>query len=102
MKTRKDLLEKKCTHLEYYQQFFNQGFIARVVDRIGVDRIMKSNDPNFNDIPLAYWDQISPPLGTFEKMREAGDYLTLSGKVCISKQAAKLFKMNELEKIVNL
>jgi hypothetical protein len=95
MFTRKNYLEKNCTYSEYYNQFINEDFINKVVITIGRQKIMESTDENLNDIKLAYWDQISPPLGTMEKMKELGDYLTLSGKVCIAKEAAKNFKLNQ-------
>jgi hypothetical protein len=95
MFTRQNYLEKICTHSQYYNQFINYGFITRVVQTIGRQKIMESTDEYLNDIPLIFWDQINPPLGTMEKMKGLGDYLTLAGKVCIAKEAAKNFKLNQ-------
>jgi len=97
MKTRKDLLEKKCTHSQYYSQFLTYAYIKNVVKFIGKEKILESTCENFNDIPLELWDKLGAPWGTFEKMREAGDYLTKSGIICISKEAARNYKFNQFE-----
>lgn len=87
--TREQLINKECTYSEYYRQFVTEGHLNKVASYIGRDRIVASTCPNFSDIPLKEWDQISAPLGTNEEMQKVGDYLTLSGMVCISKQAAR-------------
>jgi hypothetical protein len=96
MYTRTDYLNKKCTHDEYYGQFVTDGFISTVCNIIGKKKILESTDPHLNDIPLTKWDAIVHnrmlPLGTGEKMKEAGDYLTPSGGVCIAKCAARRIK----------
>lgn len=50
-----------------------------------------STDKHMNDIPLRKWDslRIYPRDGA---MKECGDYLTLAGKVCIAKAAARMIK----------
>lgn len=92
MKTRKDYLEKRATHSEYYGQFVTPGVLATVKQYIGEKEIKQSKDKHFNDIPLAKWDAFSQH-SSFKllggKMREAGDYLTLSGIVCVAKEAAR-------------
>jgi len=102
MFTRKQHLSKECTHREYYAQFVNEGLPEVVARIIGADRILNSTDPkHFNDIKLIYWDMCqSIPMGTGQKMKEHGDYLTMAGKNCILKEAAKQFyetsnKLNE-------
>jgi len=92
MKTRKQHLKGECTHREYYAQFVTKDVIQYVVDHIGKDRILSSKDPvRFNDIPLIHWDMRRPAFGFAEKMKAAGDSLTLAGKNCILKEAAKQF-----------
>jgi len=89
--TRKEYMEGKISHEEYYGQFTNKEFSKRVARIIGEEKLRTSTDPHFNDIPLKKWDVISVPLGTAEKMKECGDYLTQAGIVCIAKLAARQF-----------
>ncbi|CAL9976950.1 hypothetical protein VPHK449_0021 [Vibrio phage K449] len=93
-----DINTKKCTFAEYHAQFITEGYINSVVERIGADRIIASNDPFLNDIPLKEWDRIGAPVGTTEAMAEIGDYLTLSIQVSLAKQAAQTFKRQQLNK----
>jgi len=89
MKTRKQYLDSGCTHSEYWSQFVTEGHKTTVINRIGLDRLINSKDKHLNDIPLKEWDRITAPFGTTDKMKEAGDYLTLSGTVCIAKETAR-------------
>jgi hypothetical protein len=80
-------------HRTYYGQFVTAGVKQRVLQSIGLDAILQSKDPHFNDIPLAKWDVAAFALGgAGAKMKEAGDYLTKAGAVCIVKEAAKQLK----------
>jgi len=88
MKTRQEYLEGKVSHREYHAQFVNETIKQNVLNHIGLDKLMKSKDEHLNDIPLAIWDAI-PVYNVSPLMKEAGDYLTLAGKVCICKEAAK-------------
>ena len=93
MFTRTQYLNKECNHREYYSQFVNNAIIGIVDHSIGHDRIVNSTGSHLNDIPLALWDRLAKysvctfPV-TANKMRECGDYMTLSGGVCILKEAA--------------
>ncbi|CAM0091292.1 hypothetical protein SIPHO059v1_p0087 [Vibrio phage 264E42.1] len=87
--TREQFINKECTGSEYYRQFVTEGYLNKVASYIGRDRIVASTCPNFSDIPLKEWDSVSAPLGTNEAMHRLGDYLTLSGMVCIAKEAAR-------------
>lgn len=88
MFTRKQYLDKECTHDQYYAQFVTPEVIHLVLVCIGEARIMGSKCPHFNDIPLWEWDRIAPRLSVGERLRECGDYPTMAGKVCILKAAA--------------
>lgn len=92
MHTRQDYLNKKCSHEEYYRQFVTQGIKNAVLQTIGIERLLASKDPNLNDIPLHMWDNLMSSVQReftiTTKMKEAGDLLTLSGVVCITKTAA--------------
>jgi len=88
--TRQEYLAQNCTHREYYAQFVNSAITDRVINAFGAERICNSEDPHFNDIPLARWDVLLIPVPAWinKKMRELGDYPTLAGCVCILKEAA--------------
>lgn len=96
MFTRKNYLEKKCTHSQYYNQFLNENLENYIADYIGKEAILKSNFENFSDIELTKFE-VCHTAGVNQKMRELGDYLTLSGVVCINKQACKNWKNRQLK-----
>lgn len=79
-------------HRRYYRQFVTHETVAYVVSSIGADRLVASTDRYFNDIPLTEWDymQFGLPYDR-DKLREAGDFITLSGIVCIAKEAARIY-----------
>lgn len=90
MYTRKDCLDQKCSHREYYAQFVTDEERARVARHFGKAKLLASTDPHLNDIPLRHWDALSPgPKAVSEKLLAAGDYSTLAGWVCIYKEAAR-------------
>jgi hypothetical protein len=86
---RKDYMNGKISHREYQAQFVNDNVKRMVIDAIGIERLKKSKDEHFNDIPLHIWDNIGLPYGISEKLKEAGDYYTLAGQVCILKEAGR-------------
>lgn len=92
MITRKEYLDHKYSHREYYAQFVTLDIIRKVKRMIGMTAINNSIDPSFNDIHLRKWDAIAVSSGTNEKMRAVGDYLAPAGKVCILKEAARQIK----------
>lgn len=94
MKTRKDYMDNKVSHEDYYGQFVTDGVKSIVANRIGIDRIKKSKDRSFNDIPLKEWDDIILSSSIADKVREAGDIYSLSTQVCILKAAARLIKIS--------
>ncbi len=95
MKTRKQYMNGEISHHEYYAQFVNDTIKQNVLDHVALDRLMKSTDEHLNDIPLRVWDSI-PMFDVSEKLKEAGDYLTLAGSVCIAKEAARqIIKSNK-------
>lgn len=96
MKTRQQYLDGKCTHSEYYGQFVTKGLKEDVKRWIGEDKILKSENEHFNDIPLHIWDSFMQVLRHYSlsaKLKEVGDAgLTLAGCVCIAKEAARQIK----------
>lgn len=94
--TRTQYMSGECTHHEYYIQFATPALRQEVARHIGVERIKASTDPYMNDIPLADWD--STPVVSYyhaTRMKQAGDYLTKAGAVCIAKAIAREIK-NEI------
>lgn len=92
MFSREQYLKGECTHANYYAQFVTGSAFQIVLNTIGRDRILKSADKHFNDIPLHLWDRLSFPV---KGLKEAGDYLTLAGKVCIAKEIARQYKESQ-------
>ena len=89
MFTRKDFLNGKVTFRGYYSQFANDNVKLMVKDRIGLKKLKQSKDKHFNDIPLRIWDNIGLPCGIGNLLKQAGDYYTLAGQVCILKEGAR-------------
>jgi len=83
--------EAHAAHRRYYGQFVNQRTIDYVVRAIGSDALLASTDPHFNDIPLDKWDRLVIFLPLAASLRDAGDYMTLGGGVCIAKEAARQY-----------
>lgn len=94
--TRTQYMSGECTHHEYYIQFATPALRQEVARHIGVERIKASTDPCMNDIPLADWDRL-PVVYYYngQRLKQAGDYLTKAGAVCIAKAIAREIK-NEI------
>jgi len=91
--TRKQYLNKECSHDDYYSQFVNDGIIRTVLMSIGADRIENSSCEHFNNIPLKEWAIVfynGFPQPAAKMLREAGDFPTLAGAVCLAKTAARM------------
>lgn len=95
--TRRDYLaasREQGSYHRYYSQFVTEHTVRVVVDVIGGERILASTDPHFNDIPLINWD-VLPAVYDKDKLKLAGDYITLAGKVSIMKTAARMWRDGE-------
>ena len=79
----------QAAHRRYFGQFVTDGTKARVLQSIGIDRLMSSTDPHLNDIPLPLWDRLTPTLPGSAGFAKAGDYYTLANGVCLAKEAAR-------------
>lgn len=86
-----EYMDKKYTHDEYYGQFVTKGLISCVTKFIGEDRIKKSTDEYFNDIPLKEWDNLHRHMLDYcqLKLKQVGGFAALCDTVCIAKRAAK-------------
>ncbi len=78
-----------AAHRRYYGQFVTDGTKYRVLQSIGLDRLMQPTDPHLNDIPLTLWDRLTPKLPGSGEFSKAGDYYTLANGVCLAKEAAR-------------
>ena len=89
MNTRRDYMEHRITHREYYGQMVNDSVLQLVDSTIGRDRIARSKDENLNDIPLHRWDQLFPSIQRCVPALPEGEVWSLSVGVCIAKEAAR-------------
>lgn len=89
MYTRKQYLNKECTHREYWGQFVNSHTKNLVRTHIGFSKIMQSDDPHFNDIPLEKWDAIT--LGHYSRaiLRKVDGCVSIANQVCTLKESAR-------------
>lgn len=87
--TRKQHLDNECTHDQYYGQFVTESTIQTVLRYFNKERLVNAykEDKYLNNIPLKMWDN-TPLYAATYKMKYCGDYLTMSGHVCILKRAA--------------
>jgi len=85
-------------HHEYYIQFATDRTRRLVAQSIGRDRILASQDPHFNDIPLNLWDGLEARvkdtidrklLGEAEACAPGSFVWSLSTAVCIAKAVAR-------------
>lgn len=110
MYTRKDYLDGKISHREYYAQFVNEDVKARVSGVIGLTALLKSTNEHLNDIPMKKWDLLAgwvwgllgkqgaivqPETSTgllpvdYKLLKEAGEGASNATMVCIYKEAGK-------------
>ncbi len=89
--TRQKYLNGECTHAEYYGQFVSTDTTDLISDIFSKEKLLATykEDKNFNGIPLVVWDGIAVRLWVSQKLTRAGDTSTLSGRVCIAKEAAR-------------
>lgn len=91
----------ECGHKAYYEQFATPAVQSLVAESIGMERIMRSNDDYFNDIPLTKWDQLDVMIGRLVGgMLGASNASTAGGQrsyslcdtVSVAKAAARILK----------
>ena len=88
MFTRKQYMDRECSHRQYYAQLVTPSTLAAVRSTFGAERLLASTDEHLNDIPRERWDALAlrPIFGDFRKL---GDFPTLAGQVCALKEAAQ-------------
>ena len=75
----------------YYGQFVDDGVKQQVMQVIGKNKILKSTDDYFNDIPMRRWHKVFNgvlPRHIVERLRIAGDGPCVWTSVCVAKVAA--------------
>ena len=87
MFTRQDYMNHECSYRKYYGQFVNTRLKEIVQGAMGLKVLLDSPDDNFNNISLDRWDKL-PYIQLTNTMKNCGEDLTLSSKVCIYKEAA--------------
>ena len=105
--TRTQYMNKECTHDEYYSQFVTELTLSFVRNRIGIPKLLESNDVHLNDIGIKHsnggagswiWDH-SPINGAL--LRElggvsAGCMPSPATYTCIGKAAARMLIAQEV------
>lgn len=88
--SRKDYMEGRCTHREYYGSLVEELGI-RFTKEKDIERFRRSIDLHFNDIPLRWWDALASrrPAGSTAAFKARGDFVTTAGLVCLYKEAAR-------------
>ena len=92
--TRIQRLNNACTHEQYFNQFVTPEVLSTVANRFSKASLIKAieADHHLNNIPLSKWDSVAfiirPHVSHL--LKDAGDFYTLAGGVCIAKAAARI------------
>lgn len=90
--TRKQYMNKECSHSTYYAQFVTESTRREVLNRFGLDKLVQAAAENssFNtrSTPLDDWDMVNSHHHR-ENFKAAESFFALSDKVCILKEAAR-------------
>ena len=93
--TRKDYMDNKVTHAEYYRAIAKTAGISYAkTDPQFLNRVkeaLEQGDEHLNTIPLSTWDSRADSLLPFvhKAFKVHGDFPTQAGLVCLIKRAAK-------------
>jgi len=94
MITRKDLIDKKNTHEEYYGEIVQELGInaVSIIERNpNIKEAFLNGDENLSAMPLSFWDRAA--LGIEGSARlvlsKRGDNYSMAGGVCIMKEAVR-------------
>lgn len=101
--TRKQYMNKECSHETYYGQFVTESTRAAVWNKFG-KRLLQQDDPHFNGDPTPIWEWDSL-VSNFNHRRggmftiflpwnkaaveRAGEAKTQAALVCVAKEAAR-------------
>jgi hypothetical protein len=91
----RDLLNKECTHDNFYGQFVNDNIKKCVLGSFTIEELKASDDEHINDLPLKRWDNAAFYGFNIDKFRRLAGFYARSTKVCVLKEAARqLIKEN--------
>ena len=112
MFTRKQYLDKQCTHREFWAQFVTEGMRQMVLRNITLERLQRSQNEYFNDVTrLQDWDlmkDVTFRMLDMKKWRELQypEYTGLtsvgwsySDNICILKEAARQLIEKEMSNV---
>jgi hypothetical protein len=85
----KDVLNKACTHNNFYGQFVNDHIKQCVLGAFTIDELKASDDEHLNDLPLKGWDNAVFYGFNIDKFRRLAGFYSRSTKVCVLKEAAR-------------
>lgn len=94
MLTRKDYMERRCTHHDYYMGLWKALRIPLppTISQADLVRACEVGDVHLNSIPLSKWDGgVIPYLRlayVHKAFQERGDWVSLAGLVCVLKAKA--------------
>lgn len=103
---RKQYMAGEISHDDYYGQFVGASVLDLVSRAIGSDRIIRSEDEHFNDIPLSLWDALHPGIRRIcglaisesnSSTSSGSGGVSLSDTVCVAKAAARQIRDRGLE-----
>jgi hypothetical protein len=95
MYNRKDFLDKKISFRTYYAQFVTEEIKDSVRSTFGKEKLTQAIaiDEHLNNIPLREWDHVGfyfkYSVILRKKLKDAGDWFSDAGMVCILKEAAR-------------
>ncbi len=106
MITRQDYInstgDQSEVHRAYYAQFVTEGIKTHIKRVFGPLALVEAyeKDVHFNTIPLNTWDNMAEAAKAVlhSRLKEAGDYFTLAGGVCVVKEAARQLAEMQLAK----
>lgn len=92
--SRKEYMENKCTHKEYYDQFITPAGIELVSKSVAFKKLMKNNSEDLSSVTINFWDLIGTAHDAVALLNSKGDTWSLASAVCINKAIAEHIILN--------
>lgn len=91
---RKDYMEHRATHREYYGSIVKEAGIVFPADHplvVAGAQALSRGDEHMNTIPLSRWDDEAARRQAYinRALREHGDFWSMAGGVCVMKEAVR-------------
>jgi hypothetical protein len=94
MYTRKQYLNKECTHEQYYGEIAKNCGINYdyAVDLPEIIKALQNGDKHLNTISLQQWDNkaLTTQARIAHELKNRGDSFSQAGSVCVHKAAARM------------